>query len=53
MGVHLSFVRSITMDIWKDLELERMKVGGNRGARQFLSSQPDWNDWSLHREVSY
>lgn len=26
LGVHLSFVRSITMDSWKDLELEKMKV---------------------------
>ena len=26
LGVHLSFVRSITMDKWKDLELEKMKV---------------------------
>ena len=26
MGVHLSFVRSVTMDKWKDVELEKMKV---------------------------
>lgn len=26
LGVHLSFVRSITMDSWKDLELEKMRV---------------------------
>lgn len=26
LGVHLSFVRSITMDKWKDIELEKMKV---------------------------
>lgn len=44
LGVHLSFVRSITMDIWKDLELEKMKVGGNKRAKEFLNSQPDWND---------
>ncbi|KAB7499404.1 ADP-ribosylation factor GTPase-activating protein 1 [Armadillidium nasatum] len=34
LGVHLSFVRSITMDKWKDLELEKMK---------FLESQPDYD----------
>lgn len=44
LGVHLSFVRSITMDIWKDLEMEKMRVGGNRRAREFFQSQPDWND---------
>lgn len=44
LGVHLSFVRSITMDLWKELELEKMKVGGNRRAKEFFQSQPDWND---------
>jgi len=44
LGVHLSFVRSTTMDLWKDLELKKMKVGGNRRAKEFLGSQPDWND---------
>lgn len=28
LGVHLSFVRSVTMDKWKDIELEKMKVSG-------------------------
>lgn len=32
------------MDKWKDSELEKMKVGGNRKAREFLESQPDWDD---------
>lgn len=43
LGVHLSFVRSVTMDKWKDIELEKMKVGGNRNAREFFDSQPDWD----------
>lgn len=44
LGVHLSFVRSISMDKWKDVELEKMKVGGNKNAREFFESQPDWDD---------
>ncbi|KOC60688.1 ADP-ribosylation factor GTPase-activating protein 1 [Habropoda laboriosa] len=44
LGVHLSFVRSISMDKWKDLELEKMKVGGNKNAREFFESQPDWDN---------
>uniref|UniRef100_A0A1I8GE05 Arf-GAP domain-containing protein n=2 Tax=Macrostomum lignano TaxID=282301 RepID=A0A1I8GE05_9PLAT len=37
------------MDKWKDIELEKMRVGGNRQAREFLSKQPDWNQHaSLH-----
>ncbi|XP_018580284.1 ADP-ribosylation factor GTPase-activating protein 1 isoform X1 [Anoplophora glabripennis] len=44
LGVHLSFVRSVTMDKWKDIELDKMKVGGNRNARIFFEAQPDWDD---------
>uniref|UniRef100_A0A8D8TLW6 ADP-ribosylation factor GTPase-activating protein 1 n=1 Tax=Cacopsylla melanoneura TaxID=428564 RepID=A0A8D8TLW6_9HEMI len=44
LGVHLSFVRSISMDKWKDLELEKMKVGGNKSAHDFFDAQPDWDD---------
>ncbi|KAL0902109.1 hypothetical protein ABMA27_000057 [Loxostege sticticalis] len=42
LGVHLSFVRSVTMDKWKDIELEKMMVGGNLKAREFFESQPDY-----------
>lgn len=31
------------MDKWKDIELEKMKVGGNAAAKRFFESQPDWN----------
>lgn len=44
LGVHLSFVRSVSMDKWKDVELEKMKVGGNRNARIFFDAQDDWDD---------
>ncbi|XP_042236365.1 ADP-ribosylation factor GTPase-activating protein 1-like isoform X2 [Homarus americanus] len=43
LGVHLSFVRSITMDKWKDNELEKMKIGGNKRAKEFLMSQSDYD----------
>ncbi|XP_054152894.1 ADP-ribosylation factor GTPase-activating protein 1-like [Oppia nitens] len=43
LGVHLSFVRSVTMDKWKDIELQKMKIGGNRKAKEFFSSQSDWD----------
>lgn len=32
------------MDKWKDIELEKMKVGGNRNARVFFESQSDCED---------
>ncbi|XP_013362925.1 PREDICTED: ADP-ribosylation factor GTPase-activating protein 1 isoform X8 [Chinchilla lanigera] len=48
LGVHLSFVRSVTMDKWKDMELEKMKAGGNAKFREFLESQEDYDPcWSL------
>ena len=36
------FVRSVTMDKWKDTELSKMKSGGNRQAKDFLNKQTDW-----------
>uniref|UniRef100_T1KPV6 Arf-GAP domain-containing protein n=1 Tax=Tetranychus urticae TaxID=32264 RepID=T1KPV6_TETUR len=36
LGVHLSFVRSITMDKWKDIELAKMKAGGKVCVKQNL-----------------
>lgn len=32
------------MDKWKDIELEKMKVGGNRNARIFFEAQADYDD---------
>ena len=39
LGVHLSFVRSVTMDKWKDIEIEKMKAGGNGKAQRFLEGE--------------
>ena len=34
--------RSVTMDKWKELELNKMKSGGNNKAKEFLEGQSDW-----------
>ena len=39
LGVHLSFVRSCTMDAWSDKEMEIMRVGGNKAMRDFWTNQ--------------
>ncbi|EUB60586.1 ADP-ribosylation factor GTPase-activating protein [Echinococcus granulosus] len=53
LGVHLSFVRSVTMDKWKTIELEKMKVGGNKNARLFFESQSDYrSSWSLSEKYN-
>ncbi|KAM9798947.1 ADP-ribosylation factor GTPase-activating protein 1 isoform X4 [Syngnathus typhle] len=53
LGVHLSFVRSVTMDKWKDIELEKMKAGGNGKFRLFLELQDDYNpNWNLQEKYN-
>ncbi|KAL6602207.1 ArfGap-domain-containing protein [Neocallimastix sp. 'constans'] len=44
LGVHISFVRSITMDKWSDEQLKKMELGGNSKALQFFQSQPDYRE---------
>jgi len=39
LGVHISFVRSVTMDGWYPKQLAKMKNGGNRRLREFLKKQ--------------
>lgn len=40
------------MDKWKDLELEKMKVGGNDKAKAFLDGQDDWS-WDMDIRERY
>ncbi|XP_038187137.1 ADP-ribosylation factor GTPase-activating protein 1 isoform X2 [Arvicola amphibius] len=48
-----TFVRSVTMDKWKDIELEKMKAGGNAKFREFLEAQEDYEpSWSLQDKYS-
>ncbi|KAL0949237.1 hypothetical protein HGRIS_009315 [Hohenbuehelia grisea] len=37
-GVHISFVRSISMDTWQDEQIKRMQLGGNAPFREFMES---------------
>jgi ADP-ribosylation factor GTPase-activating protein 1 len=36
LGVHLSFVRSVSMDAWKDREIRAMRVGSNAKMNSFF-----------------
>ncbi|RMJ26338.1 Zinc finger protein gcs1 [Aspergillus sp. HF37] len=40
LGVHISFVRSITMDAFKTAEIQRMDSGGNDPWRTFFDAHP-------------
>ncbi|KAJ2729150.1 Zn finger-containing GTPase- Activating Protein for ARF [Coemansia sp. D1744] len=44
LGVHLSFVRSITMDKWTSEQLKRMELGGNKAALEFFKTQAGYTD---------
>ncbi|KAJ1915335.1 Zn finger-containing GTPase- Activating Protein for ARF [Tieghemiomyces parasiticus] len=50
LGVHLSFVRSVSMDKWTMDQVKRMQLGGNKKALSFFRSQPDYADGMGIRE---
>ncbi|KAJ3682749.1 hypothetical protein LUZ60_012976 [Juncus effusus] len=37
LGVHISFVRSVTMDSWSEIQLKKMESGGNDQLNSFLA----------------
>jgi len=39
LGVHISFVRSITMDTWNEKQKKMMQLGGNGAFRDFAKAQ--------------
>ncbi|CAK7233049.1 ADP-ribosylation factor GTPase-activating protein gcs1 [Sporothrix curviconia] len=54
LGVHISFVRSISMDAFKASEIERMRLGGNTTWRSFFEGHADtkmrglsWDDATI------
>ncbi|GLT38898.1 hypothetical protein SLA2020_131140 [Shorea laevis] len=37
LGVHISFVRSVTMDSWSEIQIKKMEAGGNEKLNAFLA----------------
>ncbi|CAJ1968334.1 unnamed protein product [Sphenostylis stenocarpa] len=37
LGVHISFVRSVTMDSWSEVQIKKMEAGGNDKLNAFLA----------------
>lgn len=37
LGVHISFVRSVTMDSWSEIQIKKMESGGNESLNSFLA----------------
>jgi len=44
LGVHLSFVRSTTMDQWSKQQLRRMQLGGTKRLQEFFQGYPELRD---------
>lgn len=44
LGVHISFVRSITMDKWSEQQVKKMDLGGNKKALDFFSESPEYSE---------
>ncbi|SMQ48932.1 unnamed protein product [Zymoseptoria tritici ST99CH_3D1] len=38
LGVHISFVRSVTMDAFKTMEIRKMELGGNKPYKEFFNN---------------
>merc|ERR1719159_759970 len=47
LGVHISFVRSTTMDSWKPIQLKMMELGGNRRLKAFFAQHSIPDDMSI------
>lgn len=39
LGVHISFVRSVTMDSWSEKQINMLRHGGNERMRRFFQMQ--------------
>ncbi|KAI9291617.1 ArfGap-domain-containing protein [Neoconidiobolus thromboides FSU 785] len=44
LGVHISFVRSITMDRWNEQQFKKMDLGGNSKALEFFKSSSEYKE---------
>ncbi|KAK7749009.1 ADP-ribosylation factor GTPase-activating protein gcs1 [Cytospora paraplurivora] len=59
LGVHISFVRSISMDAFKQTEIERMRLGGNDHWKKFFDEHEQtkmlgltWDDATIAERYS-
>ena len=47
LGVHISFVRSVTMDSWTPKQIKMMELGGNAAFRNWLDERGQDNSMSI------
>ncbi|KAA1136705.1 Zn finger-containing GTPase- Activating Protein for ARF [Puccinia graminis f. sp. tritici] len=51
LGVHLSFVRSVSLDKWSDDQLEKMKLGGNGKWKRWCKEQGAAENYSSEMTI--
>ena len=48
LGLHLSQIKSITMDKWTEKEIEKIQHGGNKNFKDFIESHSAFNSqWTF------
>ena len=48
LGLHLSQIKSITMDKWTEKEIEKIQHGGNKSFKDFIESHSAYNpQWTF------
>lgn len=53
LGLHLTQVKSITMDKWTARDIDKVRAGGNQLFKEFLESHSDYNsEWTLEEKYN-
>ena len=51
LGLHISQVKSITMDKWTEKEIDRVQIGGNKALKEFIESHDAFDEtWSFEEK---
>ena len=52
LGVHISFVRSVTMDSWSEKQIRTMEFGGNQKFNSFLLQHNTAKETPIHSKYT-
>ena len=53
LGLHLSQIKSITMDKWSEKEVQKVRAGGNKNFKEFLEAHDDFiEEWTIEEKYN-
>ncbi|CAG5091099.1 Oidioi.mRNA.OKI2018_I69.PAR.g12854.t2.cds [Oikopleura dioica] len=53
LGLHLSQIKSITMDKWTEKEVQKVRAGGNSNFKEFLEAHDDYvAEWTIEEKYN-